>query len=368
MTDDTTQPATNTAPASGAKAAALAGVAVMTLILAGLAFTLSFDALRQLAVEMGARHEFAWMAPVAIDIAQAAATVVLVVLGDAPRYAAHRVFCRAVAVATVLISVAGNGYHAYQLAGRNIARVAAGEDLGFIPQPPAIAAVMAMIFPLLWLALFHLFTIVLGVIRDDRAALRAQAGATATLHDDRPTLQKAVVAPARDDRPTLQETVVAPVRDDHTAVAAPQATPSVPAVAAARPMQHRHVVARPVAAPARTPQRSAATPTTVLAENAAAATDRTRSGYTQTVDGLDQFLGNSDLSEAVKRVAATRIANPAFNQVQVAQEMNLDKSTVSRHWRAFSDAAKSEGFTVPPLPQPFGATSDLQPARELQPV
>jgi hypothetical protein len=356
MTDDTTQPATITASALRAKTAALCGIGLMVLALAALMFTLSFDALSALAIEIGVRPQRAWMAPVAIDVAQAAATLCLVVIGVADKYAAARRYCMALATGTVLLSVAGNGYHAYQLAERNIARVAAGEDLGFIPQPPAIAALMATIFPLLWLALFHLINVVIRVIRDDRAAFRGQTRASATV---------------RADRSTLQGTVDAPVHDDRIAVAAPPAPSPVPAVAAARPMQHRHVVARPVAAPARTPQRPAATPATaatVLAEKAATATDRTRSGYAQTVDGLDQFLGNSDLSEAVKRVAATRIANPGFNQVQVAQEMNLDKSTVSRHWRVFSDAAKSEGFTVPPLPQPFGATSDLQPDRELQPA
>ncbi len=353
MSDDTTQPATITASALRAKTAALCGIGLMVLALAALMFTLSFDALSALAIEIGVRPHRAWMAPVAIDVAQAAATLCLVVIGVADKYAAARRYCMALATGTVLLSVAGNGYHAYQLAERNIARVAAGEDLGFIPQPPAIAALMATIFPLLWLALFHLINVVIRVIRDDRAAFRGQTRASATV---------------RADRSTLQGTVDAPASDDRIEVAAPPAPSPVPAVAAARPMQHRHVVARPVAAPARTPQRPPATPATVPAENAVTATDRTRSGYTQTVDGLGQFLGNSDLSEAVKRVAATRIANPGFNQVQVAQEMNLDKSTVSRHWRAFSDAAKSEGFTVPPLPQPFGATSDLQPARELQPA
>ena len=353
MSDDTTQPATITASALRAKTAALCGIGLMVLALAALMFTLSFDALSALAIEIGVRPQRAWMAPVAIDVAQAAATLCLVVIGVADKYAAARRYCMALATGTVLLSVAGNGYHAYQLAERNIARVAAGEDLGFIPQPPAIAALMATIFPLLWLALFHLINVVIRVIRDDRAAFRGQTRASATV---------------RADRSTLQGTVDAPAIDDRIEVSAPPAASPVPAPEATRPMQHRHIVTRPVAAPTRTPQRPAAIHTTVVAENAANATDRTRSGYTQTVDGLAQFLDNSDLSEAVKRVAATRIANPAFNQVQVAQEMNLDKSTVSRHWRAFSDAAKSEGFTVPPLPQPFGATSDLQPARELQPA
>lgn len=346
MTDDTTQPATATATAtataSGGKTTALFGVAAMTLILAGLAFTLSFDALRQLAVEMGVRQDFAWMAPVAIDIAQAAATVVLVVLGDVSRFDTRRVFAWLLAFATVLISVAGNGYHAYQLAERNIARVAAGEDLGFIPQPPAIAAVMAAIFPLLWLALFHLSTIVLGVIRDDRAALRAQTRATATGHEARSTPH--VTAGA-----STAERIEVAVRP---------ATPPSPAIEATRP----------VAAPVRASQRTAATLAPAVAESASNATDHTRSGYTQTIDGLDQFLDGSNLSEAVKRVAATRIANPRFTQVQVAQVMNLDKSTVSRHWRVFSDAAKSEGFTVPPLPASFSTTSGLQPVQELQPA
>src|SRR5690606_25813604 len=127
--------------------------------------TLSFDALRQLALEIGVRPHNAWMAPVAIDVAQAAATLGLVALGVDQTYMTGRRFCMGVAIATVLLSVAGNGYHAYQLAQRNAARVAAGDDLGYIPQPAAIAAGIAMIFPLLWLALLHLFTIMLQAIK-----------------------------------------------------------------------------------------------------------------------------------------------------------------------------------------------------------
>ncbi|NKS04647.1 DUF2637 domain-containing protein [Rhodococcus hoagii] len=76
MSDPTTRRATaarSQPPALRPKTVALAGVAVMTLILAALAFTLSFDALRALAIDIGVRPQRAWMAPVAIDIAQAAA-------------------------------------------------------------------------------------------------------------------------------------------------------------------------------------------------------------------------------------------------------------------------------------------------------
>jgi uncharacterized YccA/Bax inhibitor family protein len=54
------------------KSAALLAITAMTLALAALVFTLSFDAQRQLILEIGVKPQFAWMAPVALDITIAA--------------------------------------------------------------------------------------------------------------------------------------------------------------------------------------------------------------------------------------------------------------------------------------------------------
>ncbi|NKT15943.1 DUF2637 domain-containing protein [Rhodococcus hoagii] len=169
----------------------------MTLILAALAFTLSFDALRALAIDIGVRPQRAWMAPVAIDIAQAAATAGLVVIGVADKYKAARWYCMGLATLTVLLSVAGNSYHAYGLAQQNLARVGAGQDLGFTPQPPIVAACIAAIFPLLWLALLHLFTIMLRVIVDERTAAATSANMQEPAMMQRASAPERTTTPAR---------------------------------------------------------------------------------------------------------------------------------------------------------------------------
>jgi Protein of unknown function (DUF2637) len=56
----------------------------MTVALAGCAFVLSFDALRELATALGMRHDRAWLWPVAIDVSIANSTVSLLSLSPPP--------------------------------------------------------------------------------------------------------------------------------------------------------------------------------------------------------------------------------------------------------------------------------------------
>jgi hypothetical protein len=62
----------------------------MTLALAGCAFVLSFDALRDLAVALGMRPDRAWLWPVAIDVSIANSTVSLLSLSPPPATARSR--------------------------------------------------------------------------------------------------------------------------------------------------------------------------------------------------------------------------------------------------------------------------------------
>ena len=326
MANDTSQDA----PSFRTSMFALISVAGMALTMGGLAFTLSFDSLRQLALEIGVRPGLSWMAPVAIDIAQAAATVGLVEL-KAEKYRTDRRFCFAFAVVTVALSVAGNGYHAYQLAVRNAARVAAGEDLGFIPQPAPAALGMAMIFPLLWLGLLHMFTVMLRALREERA--------------------HALQAPAGEPSPVVEpDASAAP----ETYAVAPEATPVTQQIEAtadldATPIENDNIVV----------------PTKQRVEPVVA---RTHNGWPQTHEGLTQFLRECTLPGPVKEVAEMLVREPHLKQVTVAQQINVDRSTVCRRWKAFVAAAEDEGFTVPPLPQPFDTEIDYRPARELQPA
>jgi len=56
---------------------------LMTVALAGCAFVLSFDALRDLAVSLGFRPDTAWLWPVAIDVSIAQSTLALLTLSPA---------------------------------------------------------------------------------------------------------------------------------------------------------------------------------------------------------------------------------------------------------------------------------------------
>lgn len=385
MSDPTTRRATaarSKLPALRPKAVALAGVAVMTLVLAALAFTLSFDALRALAIDIGVRPQRAWMAPVAIDIAQAAATAGLVVIGVADKYKAARWYCMGLATLTVLLSVAGNSYHAYGLAQQNLARVAAGEDLGFIPQPPVVAACIAAIFPLLWLALLHLFTIMLRVIVDERTGADTSANMQEKAMMQRPSPPEQTAAPsaAHNDAAGAVTGQIAVVH--HDAPAEHHDTEPITVDASATQHDVAAYVPAPIDAPA-TPHVDAieAEPVTTAAPRAtvadidgaqmqdlAAAPAVTRTGYPQTHAGLLDFLADVDLSDQVKEVARILITEQHRNQADVAREFHVDKSTISRRWTPFVAAAKAEGFTVPPLPRPILAEARTQQVRELQPA
>lgn len=356
MPDDLTRPAPplqTAVPPMHSKMIGVAAVATMALVLAAMAFTLSFDALRALAIEINVRPDRAWMAPVAIDVAQAAATAAYVIFRVAHRYTWARRYCMALAVVTVALSVVGNSYHSYQLADRNRARITAGELLDFIPQPPAIAAIIAAIFPLLWLALFHLFTMMLQVALDDRAQRR---GTTPALDDAASENSAVATIVIRSDPATEADAPAA-------AIATPDGTSSA---------LHGHAAnTTPRGATPGTPLetgdvRVAITDEIPVSHMAAdeQIIDATRNGYPQTQAGLHQFLSEGRFTDSVMRVAAMLIDEPHLRQTQVARRLHVDKSTVSRRWRLFVSAAEAEGFAVPPL----RATHAPEMVRELQPA
>ncbi|NKV32956.1 DUF2637 domain-containing protein [Rhodococcus hoagii] len=345
----------------------------MTLVLAALAFTLSFDALRALAIDIGVRPQRAWMAPVAIDIAQAAATAGLVVIGVADKYKTARWYCMGLATLTVLLSVAGNSYHAYGLAQQNLARVAAGEDLGFNPQPPVVAACIAAIFPLLWLALLHLFTIMLRVIVDERTAADGQpaaqaAGPTqraATPEPSNGETKRNEAIPARGSDPVV--TVHRDEPDLRQDIATTATATAAPATANA-PATHHTDTAEPTPAPVDASPTSTVVIASTPVQPVGSLPVATRTGYPQTRTGLLEFLADSGLSDQVKEVAHILIAEPNRTQTDLARQLHVDKSTISRRWKPFVEAAKAEGFTVPPLPRPALGEASAQHVRELQPA
>ncbi|AXY49313.1 DUF2637 domain-containing protein [Rhodococcus ruber] len=339
------------------KTTALGAVAAMTLVLAALAFTLSFDALRQLTLEIGVRPELAWMAPVALDVAQAAAALALVALGTDDEFRGARRYCKALATGTVLLSVAGNGYHAFRLAGQRHAQAAAGVDVGYQPQPAAIAACIAMIVPLLFLALLHLFTTIVRALAVERGRYHE------AVHDTRPTTHPdrhasahhalEVHDPAGDAAvgPDVQDPD-ATVHTEAAAVAAPPAT--------AAP-QHTGRPGDGAAGDRVVPAPLEAPPAPTLAPTSA--------GYPQTVEGLHAFLAGCTLRSEEKEVAAILLERPQLTYAQVATELEdtPSPSTVCRRWQRFKNAAYAEGFEIPPVvPLPLDAVAPRE--EQLVPV
>lgn len=337
------------------KTTALGAVAAMTLVLAALAFTLSFDALRQLTLEIGVRPELAWMAPVALDVAQAAAALALVALGADDDYRGARLYCKALATGTVLLSVAGNGYHAFRLAGQRHAQAAAGVDIGYQSQPAAIAACIAMIVPLLFLALLHLFTTIVRALTVERGRYNEavhDAHLTARREQHASTPEASEVHDPAEDAP-LGHDVQYPGARVHHEVSIVAAEP-----ATVQPRDTgRHGEEEPGEGVVQAPAALEAPLEPHLAP--------TSGGYRQTVEGLREFLAGCTLRSEEKEVAAILLDRPQLTYAQVAVELEdtPSPSTVCRRWQRFKNAAYAEGFEIPPVvPLPL----DVITAREEQ--
>lgn len=182
-------------PSRAAVAVALAAVAAVAVAVTS--FWRSFTAIAELAVEYMVPADQAWMIPVAVDGLVVVATVAAAVA----RHRIARGYSWALLVAGTIVSVAGNGIHAWQLTESPI-----GVGIAVMP-------------PLVTLAAVHL-TILLARQDDDTAT-----------------------APARDTAP---EPTTATVADDAVGDVRQETTPSRP-------------VTRLRVAPA-TPPRPAATP------------------------------------------------------------------------------------------------------------
>ncbi|MDV6296520.1 DUF2637 domain-containing protein [Rhodococcus aetherivorans] len=319
------------------KTTALGAVAAMTLVLAALAFTLSFDALRQLTLEIGVRPELAWMAPVALDVAQAAAALALVALGTDDEFRGARLYCKALATGTVLLSVAGNGYHAFRLAGQRHAQASAGVDVGYQPQPAAIAACIAMIVPLLFLALLHLFTTIVRALAVERGRYNE------AVHDAHPTAHPEQAASTHHASEVHEAAVDAPVGDGvqypgarvRTEVSIVAAEPAT--VQPQGTGRHGEDAPREGVVQAPAPLEPHLAPTS--------------GGYPQTVDGLREFLAGCTLRSEEKEVATILLDRPHLTYAQVAAELEdtPSPSTVCRRWQRFKNAAYAEGFEIPPV-------------------
>jgi hypothetical protein len=97
-----------TATAFGVLAGTVAAAGTLAVVVAG--FTLSFDAIRKVAIAAYIRPDWAWLMPVSIDGAMAVATVTAVVMSKLDRSAKYPWFVVFVGAA---ISIGCNATHAY---------------------------------------------------------------------------------------------------------------------------------------------------------------------------------------------------------------------------------------------------------------
>ena len=119
------------------------------------AFVLSFAVQRDLARQGTIPENLAWIFPVIVDSAIFGSTVAIVILSKLKMHRRDKYFYVAVAVAVVAISILGNAYHAFHSATVAQQAVAAGQSIGYTPLDPAVAAMIAVIPPVLVLAFTH---------------------------------------------------------------------------------------------------------------------------------------------------------------------------------------------------------------------
>eukprot|EP01133_Synstelium_polycarpum_P026605 gene26605-31997_t len=135
-------------------AALLIAIFIAIGITAG-AFVLSFAVQRDLARQGTIPENLAWIFPVIVDSAIFGSTVAIVILSKLKMHRRDKYFYVAVAVAVVAISILGNAYHAFHSATVAQQAVAAGQSIGYTPLDPAVAAMIAVIPPVLVLAFTH---------------------------------------------------------------------------------------------------------------------------------------------------------------------------------------------------------------------
>ncbi|APE12667.1 hypothetical protein BO226_25285 (plasmid) [Rhodococcus sp. 2G] len=136
----------------------MAALLLCVLITVGLttgAFILSFDVLRDLALQGMVSERWTWIFPAIVDGAIVGATIAVVVLNKIGGSSKGKNFFVALLVAAVCISVVGNAFHAYKAVHDLQGEMADGFDPGFAPLAPMGAAVIAVIPPILMLLFTH---------------------------------------------------------------------------------------------------------------------------------------------------------------------------------------------------------------------
>lgn len=343
------------------------------------AFVLSFAVLENLATQGMMPVQWAWIFPVIVDGGILGASVCVMVLNKVEGSEAGKRFFNRVLWAVILISVGGNGFHAYRAAVEARQLLAQGGDLGFTPLAPVAAAVIAVISPGLVLAFSHGVGYVLKAIGDAFQAYRRLVaeieetdGSALLPHTentaDEPLTQPGPV-PASIAMPAGHHVDVAEVDAAHT--------DSTPARSMLQPIGAgpTSFTNAPVVAQEATIERSE----TVLENLACVATETaeetvSRVGEVTVVDeeaeieqenapeqtsaALLKFIESSMLSPEVKATARVRIANPLLPYSEVARLTQAPRTDIAeRRDRRAKKSAMTAGFTVYP-PTPTNGTDD----------
>ncbi|GAB6919671.1 hypothetical protein JCM9803A_01210 [Rhodococcus erythropolis] len=288
------------------------------------AFVLSFAVQRDLARQGTIPENLAWIFPVIVDSAIFGSTVAIVILSKLKMHRRDKYFYVAVAVAVVAISILGNAYHAFHSATGAQQAVAAGQSIGYMPLDPAVAAMIAIIPPVLVLAFTHGLGILIkatGIaysdykIEIDNAA--AGVGMVAT--------QSRVM---RNETAEGFQPSLGVVETHHAPEGAPHPSPS---------------------------------------EQTSSSVDPESSNDEAHAE-LEWFIATSDLPDAVKDTARRKLADPTLTWEMIAQTSNppVATSTSWRRYEKFDTAARAAGFENPPLIDM--RASDAQFADQLVPT
>lgn len=170
--------------------AAVAGSAVAAVAVAGLAFWLSFAALADLAARFGVPAGQAWAFPLVVDGLVVVSTVAAAAMHR------HRWYAWALLVVGTIVSVTGNGIHAWHLTASSI-----GVGIAVIP-------------PLVTLAAIHL-TIMLAQQGRDTAT---PTPVTSDVSDFEHVSEDEQEAPAPAPRPVTRLRVAPPVATRDTSI------------------------------------------------------------------------------------------------------------------------------------------------------
>ncbi|WAL49706.1 DUF2637 domain-containing protein [Rhodococcus pyridinivorans] len=209
----------------------MAALLLCVLITVGLttgAFILSFDVLRDLALQGMVSERWTWIFPAIVDGAIVGATIAVVVLNKIGGSSKGKNFFVALLVAAVCISVVGNAFHAYKAVHDLQGEMADGFDPGFAPLAPMGAAVIAVIPPILML----LFTHGIGILV--KAIGTAYSEYTAMVHqhaDGESAATEVTPVAAGNATPTVpvgNATPTVPVGNATPTVPVGNATPTVP--------------------------------------------------------------------------------------------------------------------------------------------